>query len=87
MALLEQLKKEWDCNLNEVIKEWKKLGYDLTRHEKLFLEFKKSDTYIMLYNYETIKYEKYSYSYSQKITLQEHNLLTKTFKALGWFDA
>ena len=70
--------------LEEVKKEWEELGYDLTRHERLFLEFEKGDTYIMLYNYETVKYEKYSYAYSQKITLKEHQLLTKTFRALGW---
>lgn len=76
--------KENNPTLEEVIKEWEELGYKLTRHERCLLEFTKNDMFLKIYNIgNVITYEKQAYGYSQRITFKEHQLLTKTFKALG----
>lgn len=82
--------------LEQVKKEWEELGYEWcasnnNKHIILIKEIKKDiyngDFYkIININSITKNYACYineSYSYDD-ITFQEHNLLTKTFKALGW---
>lgn len=69
--------------LEQVKKEWKELGY----------EFKNVGEYIIITRnfgkFSTDIYINYltkTYSMFKNLTFQEHQLLTKTFKALGWYD-
>lgn len=74
--------------LEECIKEWEELGYRFyikkptTKWETLISIFYEDDSNdgIFIYNNKTYIRDTYSF------TMQEHQLLTKTFKALGWFD-
>lgn len=69
----------------EIKKEWEALGYELIRHERREISFKTKDKiFFNIYNYGTVRYKKYWKTLAIEITLQEHQLLTKTFKMLGW---
>jgi hypothetical protein len=74
--------------LEDVKKEWEELGYELNRHERreLIFKFKEDGTIFTMWNFNSIRYSKYWRGKPANISLQEHQLLTKTFKALGWFD-
>lgn len=70
----------------EIIKEWKALGYDFIftngdgydDDELIFLDKVNREIYIW-------KDKTYSFDNdTQTLTFQEHQLLTKTFKWLGW---
>ena len=70
----------------EVKKEWEELGYEFTIYTAEDDTMRKFD--ISKYGEKIILW--YDHSYSKVgntdhcFTIQEHNLLTKTFKALGW---
>lgn len=85
-SLKELVDKEKSPTIEEVKKEWEDLGYifyikkPTTQWETLISIFYKDDSNdgIFIYNNQTYIRDTYSF------TMQEHNLLTKTFKALGW---
>lgn len=85
-SLKELVDKEKSPTLEEVKKEWEKLGYELIRHERneLIFNFKEDGTIFTMWNFNEMRYSKYWRGTPANITLQEHQLLTKTFKALGW---
>lgn len=70
----------------EIIKEWEALGYELIRHERRELIFKSKEdgTIFTMWNFNDIRYSKHWRERPANITIQEHQLLTKTFKMLGW---
>lgn len=82
--------------IEEVEKEWEELGYEIQCYsksihlvkedrlgfEKTIVILRDSKSYKSVYE-SNIYDEDYTCQYSE-ITLQEHNLLTKTFRALGW---
>ena len=72
--------------LEEVKKEWEDLGYKIVRHERRELIFKQKEdgTIFTMWYFNNLCYSKYWNGTPESITLQEHKLLTKTFKALGW---
>ncbi len=92
--LVIQIVKENQPILEEIKKEWEELGYewripkeyphmiwivDDDEEEKWVLRIKintQSKTYWKLWGDGSF----------DKFTLQEHQLLTKTFRALGWYD-
>ena len=92
LQLLKELvmEKELKLELEDVKKEWENLGYDFI--------FTNSDGYddeddelIYLYkiNREIFIWKDKTFSFdndTQSLTLLEHQLLSRTFKALGWFD-
>lgn len=78
---LEQVRKEWE----ELGYEWEEdsLSISITKYNAL----NKPSRVITLYKHN----KEYDCTRSSMwrvscLTLQEHQLLTKTFKALGWFD-
>lgn len=86
---LEKLEqKEKTSTLEEVIKEWEALGYEWSEYSSVI-----HLSHELLVGDETIIINKEDYSYYrlvndslEPIDLREHLLLTKTFKALGWFE-
>lgn len=90
LQLLKELvmEKELKLELEDVKKEWENLGYDFI--------FTNSDGYddeddelIYLYkiNREIFIWKDKTFSFdndTQSLTLLEHQLLNRTFKALGW---
>lgn len=72
--------------LEEVIKEWEELGYYFTKTTDnqicLHTKYNGENIILELSNYTYVKYD--NHAEPMDITLQEHQLLTKTFKALGW---
>lgn len=69
----------------EIKKEWEALGYKWKKREHLILLYeRKKDKMIcintMIYGYSCGN----SDDISLILTFQEHQLLTKTFKLLGW---
>lgn len=87
-------KKDKTPTLEEVIKEWEELGYELkTKTEYPHMIYLVNDDDEIKWvlsiniNTETKKYWKHWGNMEfESFTFQEHNLLTKTFRALGWFD-
>ncbi len=87
MDLLQELVDQTKTpTLEEVKKEWEELGYfetekgskySVIRNEELNKEF------TIYHNDKTYDCTK---AHFKDITIKEHNLLTKTFRALGWFD-
>ena len=82
---------EINSTLEEVKKEWEELGYSWEEKDayiKLTL-FKNPFNYIEIYInkisklYTAVLVEE-KIEYPLAIDLEYHNLLTKTFKALGW---
>lgn len=77
-----------DLTIEEVKKEWEKLGYIVTtyidgKYDWMSLEELCGDKIII--DLILKSYHKYDNDgESQHISLQEHQLLTKTFRALGW---
>lgn len=74
--------------LEEVIKEWEFWEYEWSEYSKVIHLCREKLT-----NTETIIINKKDYSYYKliddslhPIDLREHQLLTKTFKALGWLE-
>ena len=89
--LLLELTEQYESpTFEEVKKEWEELGYKLLYRQQdstlieLFNENKM--TIIIINNNEKsyIKLLAYDYSSYCPLNFQEHQLLTKTFKALGW---
>lgn len=93
---LEQVKKEWE----ELGYTWKKVGdyHDGTEYTKYIIEKKltyscrinlycQNKTYSTYRYFETTRegYPDYKI-YEFDLTIEEHQLLNKTLKALGWFD-
>ncbi len=76
--------------LEEIKKEWEELGYDwfFSKEKKsvLFIRSLREHIAFILEIEEKHYYKTCSWDYSifLPITFQEHQLLTKTFKALGW---
>ena len=70
----------------EVIKQFELLGYELIRHERRNLIFKKYGSILDVYNYTNVSYSKHWNSVSVSITLQEHQLLTELFKCYKWIE-
>lgn len=74
--------------LEEIQQEWEALGYFFTKTTDnqicLHTKYNGENIILELSNYTYVKYD--NYAEPMDITLQEHQLLTKTFKALGWFD-
>ena len=72
--------------LEEVKKMWEELGYYFTMTTNtqlcLYTKYESENIIIDLLNNTYVKYD--DYVESMDITFQEHQLLTKTFKALGW---
>lgn len=79
--------------LEEVKKEWEELGYKwkeneiyihITKRDKLLCVDK--DICITKQDKEYCCYDEDEDYSCLSITSKEHNLLTKTFRALGWFE-
>ena len=76
--------------LEEVKKEWETLGYTEITHSKdkqselIFRNYNEAEIVIYLNDKDYFKYSPYRRIIT--LTYQEHQLLTKTFKALGWLD-
>ena len=77
--------------LEELIKEWEELGYEwkeneiyihITKRDKLLCVVK--DICIAKQDKEYCCYDEDEDYSCLSITSKEHNLLTKTFRALGW---
>lgn len=72
--------------IEEVKKEWGELGYEV-EEDSLTIQFTKKNKIIAIYKhnkeYDCTKNSIWRVSVT---TFQEHQLLTKTFRALGWFD-
>ena len=69
--------------------EDKKLaGYGSIIGEYIFNELKPmiDGTFFTLSNFADVAYEKHWNGRAKQIHIKEHQLLTKTFRALGWFD-
>lgn len=76
--------------LEEVKKEWEELGYEWVNIDLHLMRLISEDLdTIIIINNKTKCYavSEYSHMEYQFITDKEHQLLTKTFRALGWFDA
>lgn len=79
-TLQELVDKEKPFTLEEVKKEWEELGYVCEEGAShLTLRYKGSNNIIHIW-------EDHTYRVDDWLTFQEHQLLTKTFKALGWYD-
>lgn len=79
--LLLELTEQYESpTLEEVKKEWEKLGYEfeLYSHSIQLINSSKNNEIIIWLNNPRF------YDCGNSISLKEHQLLTKTFKALGW---
>lgn len=89
-TLQELVDKEKSPTIEEVKKEWEELGYKLLycKQDSTLIELLNENkmTIIIINNNEKsyIKLLAYDYSSYCPLNFQEHQLLTKTFKALGW---
>lgn len=73
--------------LEEIKKEWEELGYEWEKREHIILIYNRKIDKMIGINTMICSYGSYnSDGESSIITFQEHQLLTKTFKALGWYD-
>lgn len=79
--LVESLREsEKTLTLEEIKQEWEKLGYVCEEGAcHLVLRYKGTNNMIHIW-------EDHTYRVDDWLTFQEHNLLTRTFRALGWFD-
>lgn len=80
LSLKELVDKEKSPTLEEVKKEWEELGYEfeLYSHSIQLINSSKNNEIIIWLNNPRC------YDCGNSISLKEHQLLTKTFKALGW---
>lgn len=73
-------------SLEQIKKEWEELGYEFTIYTaeddtmRKFDISKNGEKIILWYDHSYSKVGNTDHCF----TIQEHNLLTKTFKALGW---
>lgn len=74
--------------LEEVKQEWEELGYRWEEHNGEIDLINKENEEVIVIDYENKQYTKTdtNVKFILYITFQEHNLLTRTFKALGWED-
>ena len=78
-TLQELVDKEKSPTLEEVKKEWEELGYEFELYSNKIelINSRKNNEIIIWFNPNY-------YDCGNSISLKEHQLLTKTFKALGW---
>ena len=85
--LQKLIDKEKVPTLEEVIKEWEKLGFVWNSTSKaIFIKKPKKRTIaisLLDKSYESYFYRDYE---ARTLSFKEHQLLTKTFKALGWLE-
>lgn len=87
--VFEKLLDKETPTLEEVKKEWEELRYSWLECDPMFirLENKISNSYIVINKfsktYKCFGNRDYMGNY---LTMSEHRLLTKTFRALGWFE-
>lgn len=74
--------------IEEIIKEWEELGYEWSEYSKTILLRREMfiTTETIIIGKEDFSYYKLAYFNLDHIDLREHQLLTKTFKALGWLE-
>lgn len=86
--LEEQCEPKKKPTLEEVKKEWEELGYEWKEIGRvIYLRNKEIDCEITIWVKGKIyACTLYKQVMSQMINFCEHQLLTKTFRALGWFD-
>lgn len=78
--------------LEEVKKDWEELGYTYQSsfdNKKLITLIKMEEISMIKFDIKTKMFMKTDMITLQEaipFTFQEHNLLTKTFRALGWFE-
>ena len=73
--------------LEEVKKEWEEEGWSWFMDKICIKLTNKEDKEIEIHIWlKDIEYAKAYKEFYQYITLQEHQLLTKTFRALKWMD-
>lgn len=86
-TLQELIDQQKQLTLEECIKEWEELGYKVlvSNDDSLILRNRNIgvEIYIEKLNKNYGKYDIGSCVY-ENFTFQEHQLLTKTFKMLGW---
>ena len=79
--------KEKSPTIKEVKKEWEELGYDW-KEDNYFIYLKCSDKYaeaeIIIKKYTKTFFKEDGHFEMLAFNFVEHQLLTKTFKALGW---
>jgi homoserine trans-succinylase len=68
----------------EILKKFEELGYEIVRHERRNIIFKKYGAILDVFNYTEVSYSKHWNGISILISLQEHQLLTELFKCWGW---
>lgn len=73
--------------LEEVKKEWEELGYEIYQEKKYIAMKNKTKKIEIIIDFKDRDYFKRDDdNFWEIISLQEHQLLTRTMKALGWFD-
>lgn len=70
--------------LKEVKKAWKALGYEWTRTENAIFIEKGNNSIVISLTSKTYGYHLYNDLEYRMLPIKEHQLLTKTFRALGW---
>ena len=78
-------KKDKTPTLEEVKKEWEALGWSWSYKTKYVIYLSRNNTVHRVFDHITIN-ENRLYSADFDIDIKTHQLLTKTFKALGWFE-
>lgn len=76
--------------VEQVLKKFEEMGYEIEKNNDIsviYLTNQKADCKIVINNFKKFYYvrEFYTPEY-QMLLLNEHQLLTKLFQALGWYD-
>ena len=93
-TLQELVDQTKTSTLEEVKKEWEELGYEWRipkeyPHMIWLVDDEEEEKWVLRIkiNTQSKKYLKlWGDGGFERFTFQEHNLLTRTFKALGWYD-
>ena len=86
LSLKELVDKEKSPTLEEVKKEWEEKGFEVENNsKKISFRSQKLNTDIYIDKVpKDVQICVCHYNYAQTISFELHQLLTKTFKALGW---
>ncbi len=87
-TLQELVDKEKSPTIEEVKKEWEELGYEWKETGKeILLDNNIEEKVIRIYkSFKLYHVKALGENYFENASFALHQLLTKTFKALGWFN-